>query len=114
MNKYDKKGRPEVGFADMEDYEFGGLEVEDTLQNGYLLYVPYGIHKDVFDAIEHAMITMRQSNTEMEDLIMKTAELENIPNSVKDAMEKNFKSVIEKRKKHIKVLEAILPISEEI
>lgn len=114
MNKYDKKGREEVGFSDMGNYDFGGLEIEEKLQNGYLLYVPYGIHKDIFDAIEQGLIAMGQRNDELMDSINKTAEIETIPDDVKEMLIKNFNGAIEQRKKHIKILETILPISYEV
>lgn len=107
-------GRKEVGFADMSEYEFGGLEIDGKLENGYLLYIPYGIHKDIFDAIEQGVIAMGQRNDDIRDSISKTSESDTIPYSVRDAIIQNFNSAIEQRKKYIEILETILPISDEI
>lgn len=106
--------REEVGFSDMGKYEFGGLEIEKKLENGYLLYIPYGIHKDIFDAIEQGVIAMGQRNDDIRDSISKTSESDTIPYSVRDTIIQNFNSAIERNMKHIEVLETILPISDEI
>ena len=106
--------REEVGFSDMGKYEFGGLEIGGKLENGYLLYIPYGIHKDIFDAIEQGVIAMGQINDDIRDSISKTSESDTIPYSVRDTIIRNFNSAIEQRKKYIEILETILPISDEI
>ena len=106
--------REEIGFGNMGEYEFGGLQIDGKLENGYLLYIPYGIHKDIFDAIEQGVIAMGQRNDELIDSISKTAEIETIPDDVKEMLIKNFNSAIEQRKKYIEILETILPISDEI
>ena len=90
------------------------MQIDGKLENGYLLYIPYGIHKDIFDAIEQGVIAMGQINDELIDSISKTAESDTIPYSVRDAIIQIFNRAIERNMKHIEVLETILPISDEI
>ena len=106
--------REEIGFSDMGKYEFGGLQIDGKLENGYLLYIPYGIHKDIFDAIEQGVIEMGQRNDDIRDSISKTSESDTIPYPVRDAIIHIFNRAIERNMKHIEVLETILPISDEI
>ena len=106
--------REEVGFSDMGKYEFGGLQIDGKLENGYLLYIPYGIHENIFDAIEQGVIAIGKRNDDIRDSISKTSESDTIPYSVRDTIIRNFNSAIEQRKKYIEILETILPISDEI
>jgi hypothetical protein len=111
MNKHDLKKRPEVGFVDMKNFEFGGLEVEELLSNGYLLYIPYGIHNDIFRTMQVGQILMHNRIDELNKLIEDT---EDIPENVKKALVENFKNQIEHLRKHIEIIDKILPIQNEI
>lgn len=106
MNKHDVKKRDEVGYQDMEKYEHGGLEIEETLTNGYLLYVPYGIHCDVFDALEQGIVSM---NKQVADLQKTYQEFSNLP-----VVQSNILNQIESIKKHIDVLQKISSIKYEV
>jgi hypothetical protein len=82
MNKYDVKKREEVGYKDMEKYEFGGLEIDELLTNGYLMYVPYGIHVDIFNAIEQGIRSMQRHKESIQHS-MKEIEIESLKNNLK-------------------------------
>lgn len=105
MNKHDVKEREEVGYKDMKNYEHGGLEIEETLTNGYLLYVPYGIHCDIFDAIEQGIVTLKYDVNEMEK------DFKDLDSPV---LKKQIEQRIKDLKKHIDVLEQISPIKHEV
>lgn len=109
VNKHDDKRRPEVGVKDMDKYENGGLEVEERLSNGYLMYVPYGIHCDIFDAIEASNRLMMSEI----DQIQKS--IDRLDSSVySQTIKRMLEEKIEKLKKHSYVLEKIEPIKHEI
>ncbi|HHB2481426.1 TPA: hypothetical protein ACORDH_002877 [Bacillus cereus] len=110
VNKHDDKRRPEVGVKDMDKYENGGLEVEERLSNGYLMYVPYGIHCDIFDAIEKSNRLISDKIQELQKIIN---ELE-IDNKYSEIIERSAKEQIETLEKHLHVLEKIVPIKHEI
>ncbi|EPC8411109.1 hypothetical protein CN553_12145 [Bacillus cereus] len=108
-NIHDSKRRPEVGVKDMEKYEFGGLEVEERLTNGYLMYVPYGIHCDIFDAIEASNLLMMNEINQIQKSI------DGLDGSVySQTIKRMLEEKIEKLKKHSSVLEKITPIKHEI
>jgi hypothetical protein len=44
--------RPNIGIEDMVKYKNGGLTVESREKNGALVYIPYGIYVDLFNAID--------------------------------------------------------------
>ncbi|WP_168898299.1 hypothetical protein [Bacillus sp. ISTL8] len=109
VNKHDDKRRPEVGVKDMDKYENGGLEVEERLSNGYLMYVPYGIHCDIFDAIEASNRLMMSEI----DQIQKS--IDRLDSSVySQTIKRMLEEKIENLKKHSHVLEKIVPIKHEI
>ncbi|HFK1543412.1 TPA: hypothetical protein ACGXM3_005234 [Bacillus cereus] len=109
VNKHDDKRRPEVGVKDMDKYENGGLEVEERLSNGYLMYVPYGIHCDIFDAIEASNFLMMSEINQIQKSI------DGLDGSVySQTIKRMLEEKIEKLKKHSSVLEKIAPIKHEI
>lgn len=106
MKLYDEKQREEIGFNDMDKYEYGGLEIESKLTNGYLMYIPYGIHVDVFNAIEKGIQAMyKQKDDLLETITM---------NPGADYLEEVLNRQVAELEKHIKVLEKITPIANEI
>lgn len=115
----DKKQRPEVGIQDMDKYEFGGLEIDNELTNGYHLYIPYGIHCDIFKAIQDSIRLMQNQRRECEDTIKK---LENSIDDLKEEHHKNMasqaillqKQTIERIDNNLKVFEKIEPLINEI
>ncbi|WP_276578824.1 hypothetical protein [Bacillus sp. S0628] len=38
-NSHNSKRRPEINIKDMAQYEFGELEIQERIINGYLMYV---------------------------------------------------------------------------
>ncbi|WP_410988655.1 hypothetical protein [Bacillus cereus] len=109
VNKYDEKRRPEIGIKDMEKYENGGLEVEERLTNGYLMYIPYGIHCDIFEAIEASNRLMMSEI----DQIQKS--IDGLDGSVySQTIKRMLEEKMEKLKKHSYVLQKIEPIKHEI
>jgi hypothetical protein len=109
MNKHDLKKREEVGYKDMEKYECGGLEVEELLTNGYLMYVPYGIHNDIFKAMEVGNTSILKRIDELKKII-KDTEVSDMPQKIKEQCIKNFNYQIEDYQKHVSVLEKIQPL----
>ncbi|MBK1611831.1 hypothetical protein [Bacillus cereus] len=108
-NKHDEKRRPEVGVKDMEKYENGGVEVEERLTNGYLMYVPYGIHCDIFEAIEASNRLMMSEI----DQIQKS--IDGLDGSVySQTIKRMLEEKMGKLKKHSYVLQKIEPIKHEI
>ncbi|WP_151035784.1 hypothetical protein [Bacillus wiedmannii] len=108
-NGYDSKRRPEIGVKDMDKYENGGLEVEERLTNGYLMYVPYGIHCDIFEAMEASSRLMVRQIAEYQNLVDKMEGKES-----GQVLVKNFKQKIDELKKHMHVMDSISPIKHEI
>lgn len=104
-NKYDEKQREEVGYKDMEKYEDGGLEIEETLTNGYLLYIPYGIHCDLFEAMQEGIKSMGRYQDDLKKYHGGT-DMEMLKN--------NFKMQIQELEKHIDVLQKIQGIHGKV
>jgi len=109
-NTHDSKRRPEVGVKDMDKYENGGLEIEERLTNGYLMYVPYGIHCDIFESIEVGIRLMSKRIEELNKTLNEITDDTGINPSVK----RMLKEQIDDMKKHLHVLEKISPIKHEI
>jgi hypothetical protein len=108
MNKRDSKRREEIGFKDMCFHEFGGLEIDEKLTNGYQLYIPYGIHCDIFEAIDRSLLLMGRSLDTMRDSQKDAEALGN------ETLIKLFEEQITQLEKHKEVLERIAPIADEI
>jgi hypothetical protein len=113
MNKYDVKKREEVGYKDMEKYKFGGLEVEELLTNGYLMYVPYGIHVDIFQAVYSGILAMEKQIEGLRKIIKET-ENSDFDDRVKEKVLPNFYHQIKELEKHKDVLSKIYPILDEV
>jgi len=114
---FDEKKRPEVGFSDMDKYEFGVFEVDNKLTNGYQLYIPYGIHCDFFNAIQHSIRSLYHEIEKIEHYIKTIDESltsgkidKETYSKLKDQYEFNTNSF----NKDIAILEKILPIVHEI
>ncbi|PEL24286.1 hypothetical protein [Bacillus toyonensis] len=99
--------RPEVGFKDMKNYEFGGLEVDQKLENGYLLYVPYGVHVDIFNAMEAGIQQLQNKITDCENAIKENGKEH-------AALSQMLQETINDVQKHIEVLQHITPLKHEI
>lgn len=114
----DKKKRPEVGIDDIDKYEFGGLEIDNQLTNGYQLYIPYGLHCGLFNAIEDSIRLMNNQKYECKTHII------NLTNDMKKLEDKNRpmaeyainiqKETIERIDKNLKILEKIVLLKNEI
>jgi hypothetical protein len=116
---YKEKDRPEVGFQDIDKYDFGGLEVDEMLTNGYHLYIPYGIHCDLFRAIGDGVRALQNQLTRCEKII------KNLEKDIMEYTEEEHKNAarhvieiqqdeIERINKDLKILEKIEPLINEI
>jgi uncharacterized protein YydD (DUF2326 family) len=114
----DKKQRPEVGIQDIDKYEFCGLEIDSKLTNGYQLYIPYGIHCDIFDAIQDSIRLLYDKKNECKNNIKKlTEELNKLEEGKRDVIENIIvmeEDVIQKVNKDLKILEKIVPLVDKI
>lgn len=110
-NSYDSKRRPEIGVKDMDKYENGGLEVEEKLTNGYLMYVPYGIHCDIFESME---ASIRVMSKKIEELHIIFQNISDTTGEVNESMENHFQEQIDELRKHKYVLENIVSIKHDI
>ncbi|PFA76906.1 hypothetical protein [Bacillus cereus] len=110
-NSHDSKRRPEVGIADMIKHEFGGLEIQEKLTNGYLMYVPYGIHCDIFESME---ASIRVMSKKIEELHIIFQNISDTAGEVNESMENHFQEQIDELRKHKYVLENIVSIKHEI
>jgi len=109
MNKYDEKQRDEVGVKDMENYEFGGVELDETLTNGAQVYIPYGIWVDTFKAMEAGSIAISRLNEQDRKTIK---EYENSEDKASKHLVQVLQQQIKEREKHQYVLDKITPIVE--
>ncbi|HDR7066982.1 TPA: hypothetical protein QCW42_004088 [Bacillus cereus] len=109
-NIHDSKRRPEVGVKDMDKYENGGLEVEERLTNGYLMYVPYGIHCDIFESIE---VSIRLMSKRIEEL-NETLNTHTDYTGINPTLKRMIKEQIDDMQRYLHVLEKISPIKHEI
>lgn len=63
------KGRENVGIQGMKEYEFGGLVIDEKLRDGYNLFIPYGLHVDLFDAIWDSVLLIQEKKIHLQEMI---------------------------------------------
>lgn len=116
INKRDEKQRPEVGTQDIDKYEFGGLEVDETLTNGYHLYIPYGIHCDIFKTIQYSIQLLYKECYDIEnDLAKIKAGVGNtITEEAYNGLKENLEQKLTLNKQRIALFEKIEPLINEI
>lgn len=118
MTKYDVKRRPEVEIKDVDKYEFGGFEIDEQLTNGYNLYVPYGIHRELFEAIKDSIRLMENQRKECECNIAKLSEdMNTLEERLKGVVKYTIgiqQDTIRRVETDLKVLEKFVELENEI
>jgi galactokinase/mevalonate kinase-like predicted kinase len=112
----DEKKRPEVGVDDIDIYEFGGLEIDNKLTNGYQLYIPYGIHCEIFDTLQDSIRLLYNQREECEKDIRNVKDMEltdKNKNAIKYIIDINTET-IRRINRDLKILEKIVPLKDEI
>lgn len=104
--------RPNIGVSEMEAYEHGGLCVESTHQNGALVYVPYGIWVNVFEAMQVGANALRSEMSTLEQ------ELQDVKEKPDPATWEPIVRIMEERLQKLMqnqaILEQISPLVSEV
>lgn len=103
--------RPNIGIQDMENYENGGLCVEELHTNGVSVYIPYGVYDAVFDAMSKGIKAMSNDKTDNVSTILKYKGSEAVEAKILvDVLENTNKELA----KSINVLESIISLNDDI
>lgn len=109
--------RDNIGVQDMDNYINGGLTVESKEVNGALVYVPYGIWCNIFNAIDTGTILYKQEIEEIERLKNKLSKSEKYfkgkEHMIEPLLQGYDERIAELREKML-ILENILPLVNEV
>lgn len=104
--------RPNIGIQDMNKYKNGGLTVESFESNGALVYIPYGIYVDLFNAIDNGTVCIKHKIADLQKHKRNMSKLEN-QESLKSIIEcDDF--IIEALKKDMSILSSIYPLKKDV
>jgi hypothetical protein len=105
-----RKNKGVEDILETEESVNGVFEIDEKYANGYHLYIPYGIHCDLHDAIEYAIRKIEKDLYENKDTIKGLNE----KNEIHKVLIEQLKYDNSKFEKHIKVLRALNELSNDI